>query len=98
MIDIERYRTDIEKACREFSLRSVGLVGSGARADFHDESDVDFIVAFEGDNELFDRFFGFKERLEMIFARPVDLIEERAVRNPYLRRTLQRDRISIYGA
>src|SRR5213596_412011 len=98
MIDIERYRKDVEKACREFSLRRLELVGSAARKDFSDESDVDFLVTFDGDTELFHRFFGLKERLEGIFGRSVDLIEERAVRNPHLRRALQKDRVRIYGA
>ncbi len=98
MIDIERYKTDIEKACQEFSLQRLDLVGSASRKDFGDSSDVDFLVTFDGDSRLFQRYFGLKERLEIIFSRPVDLIEERAVKNPYVRRALQKDRVKIYGA
>lgn len=98
MLDIERYRTDVEKACHEFSLRRLDLVGSASRKDFGDASDVDFLVTFEGDTRLFQRYFGLKERLEIIFERPVDLIEERALRNPYIRKALQKDRVKIYGA
>jgi len=98
MIDIERYRTDIERACSDFSLLSLDLVGSASRTDFGDESDIDFLVTFAGDTRLFDRYFGFKERLEVIFGRPVDLIEERAVKNPYIRLAFQKDRVKIYGA
>jgi len=98
MIDIERYRTDLEKACRDFSLRRLDLVGSAARKDFAGDSDVDLLVTFDGDTRLFQRYFGLKERLEIIFSRQVDLIEERAVKNPYIRRSLQKDRVKIYGA
>lgn len=98
MIELEKYRAKIENACREFSLRSLALVGSGARSDFHEGSDVDFLVTFDGDHQLFGRYFGLKEKLEKIFGRPVDLIEERAVRNRYVRDALMRDRIKIYGA
>ena len=98
MIDIERYRTDLERACNEFSLQRLDLVGSASRKDFGDASDVDFLVTFEGDTRLFQRYFGLKERLEIIFERPVDLIEERAVKNLYIRRALQKDRVKIYGA
>ncbi len=85
MIDIERFRPDLEKACREFSLQRLDLVGSASRPDFASNSDVDFLVTFEGNTRLFDRYFGLKERLESIFERTVDLIEERAVKNPYVR-------------
>lgn len=98
MIDIERYKKKVEKACREFSLQRLDLVGSASRSDFGEASDVDFLVTFEGDTFLFQRYFGLKERLELIFERPVDLIEERAVRNPYVRKALQKDRVKIYGA
>jgi len=97
MIDIEKYRKDIVNACHEFSLRRLDLVGSASREDFGEESDVDFLVTFEGDTRLFHRDFGLKERLEEIFRRPVDLIEERAVRNRYVRSALLRDRVKIYG-
>jgi predicted nucleotidyltransferase len=98
MFDIELHRLNLENACREFSLRRLDLVGSAARADFQSDSDLDFLVTFEGDSGLFHRYFGLKERLEDIFQRPVDLIEERAVRNPYVRRTLQKDRVKVYEA
>lgn len=98
MIDIELHRSSLENACREFSLRRMDLVGSAARADFQCDRDVDFLVTFEGDSRLFHRYFGLKERLEAIFQRQVDLIEERAVRNPYVRRALQKDRVKVYGA
>ena len=97
MIDIERYRPDLEKACREFSLQRLDLVGSASRTDFASDSDVDFLVTFKGNTKLFQRYFGLKERLESIFERTVDLIEERAVKNPYVRATFQKDRVNVYG-
>lgn len=97
MIDIEKYRKDLESVCREFSLRRLDLVGSAARKDFGAQSDIDFLVTFEGDKGLFHRYFGLKERLEAIFERPIDLIEERAVRNPYIRIALEKDRMKLYG-
>jgi predicted nucleotidyltransferase len=97
MIDLEPYRSALERVCRAVSLRSLDLVGSGARKDLRSDSDLDFLVTFQGDTDLFRRYFDLKERLEHIFERPVDLIEERAVRNPYLRKALERDRVRVYG-
>lgn len=98
MLDIEQYRTEIDQACDEFALASLDLVGSASRDDFREDSDIDLLVTFEGDSKLFDRYFGLKERLEAILKRNIDLIEERAVKNPYFMRALQRDRVKIYGS
>lgn len=97
MLDISKYIKRIEVVCREFSLRRLDLVGSAARSDFRSDSDLDFLVTFDRDSELFRRYFELKERLEVIFNRTVDLIEERAVRNSYVKQTLMRDRVNLYG-
>lgn len=98
MIKIEHFRNQIQTLCRDLSLLRLDLVGSAAREDFAPDSDVDVLVCFEGDDGLFGRYFELKERLEEIFGRPVDVIEERAVKNPYFKRAVQKDRIRIYGA
>jgi len=38
----------------------------------------------------------FKEKLETLFKRPVDLVENQAVRNPIFRRVLDRDKKLVY--
>jgi predicted nucleotidyltransferase len=98
MINLTPYKSDIERICRELRLQRLDLIGSAARDDFSDDSDIDVLVIFEGDENLFDRYFSLKEKLEEIFKRKVDVIEERAVKNPFLRKTVNRDRIKLYGA
>ncbi|HUT63494.1 MAG TPA: hypothetical protein VMZ04_06010, partial [Anaerolineae bacterium] len=44
----------------------------------------------------FDRYFDLKYGLESIFCRKFDVIQSGAIRNPYLRAYLDKDRISIY--
>jgi uncharacterized protein len=98
MLELEKYQSKIEAVCRELSLRRLDLIGSASRNDFSPASDVDVLVTFQGSQSLFKRYFALKERLEEIFGRPVDVIEERAISNPYFRRAIERDRIRIYGA
>jgi hypothetical protein len=38
----------------------------------------------------------FKEKLESVLNREVDIVENQAVRNPIFRRILDRDKILIY--
>ena len=97
MIKLSELQKDIEKICKELSLRRLDLIGSAARDDYDENSDVDVLVTFEGDEELFDRYFELKQRLEKLFNRKVDVIEERAIKNPYFKKSIERDRVKIYG-
>ncbi len=61
-----------------------------------ERSDIDILVVFEGVDNLFDRYFELKERLEQELGRQVDVIEDKAMKNPYLRKSLDQDRVPIY--
>ena len=98
MIDLTPYKSDIDNICRELRLQRLDLIGSATRDDFSDDSDIDVLVTFAGDDNLFDRYFSLKEKLEGVFKRKIDVIEERAVKNPFFRKTVNRDRIKLYGA
>jgi uncharacterized protein len=102
MIDqIRLHREELWALCRRFHVRRLDLFGSAARGDFDPEhSDVDFIVEFDRDMRLhpFDAYFGLKEELEALFGRKVDLVELSAVRNPYLKASIERSRENVYAA
>jgi hypothetical protein len=96
---MEPYKASLEETCRRLGVKKLYLVGSAAREDFEsDRSDIDVVVEFEGNERLFDRYFEFKERLEQSFRRTVDVIQEKAIENPHVRSTIDRDRIVLYGA
>lgn len=97
MLDITKYKKEIEAICRELSLARLDLIGSASRDDFSSDSDIDVLVTFQGNSSLFKRYFALKEKLEAIFDRPVDVIEERAVTNPYFMQAANKDRIRLYG-
>ncbi len=99
--EIESHLGELRALCRRFHVRRLDLFGSAARGDFNPEhSDVDFIVEFERDTPLhpFDAYFGLKEELEALFGRKVDLVELSAVRNPYLKASIEQSRENLYAA
>ena len=99
MTIIEEHKLVIAKICADLRVKRLDIVGSAARDDFQPEiSDIDFLVEFEGFDRLFDRYFELKIRLEQQLGRQVDVIQDRAVRNPYVRRSLDQDRVRIYGS
>ena len=72
--------------------------GSVLNDSFHEKSDIDFLVRF-GSVELvdyFDNYMDFKEKLQSLLRREVDIIENQAVMNPVFRKILDRDKVLIY--
>jgi predicted nucleotidyltransferase len=99
MFKIEDYKQIIEKICKDLRVKHLDLVGSASRSDFQpDKSDIDLLVEFDGIDKLFDRYFELKIKLEEQLGRHVDVIQEGAVKNPYVKKSLNRDKVRIYGS
>lgn len=99
-IDISVHMDELAELCETYGVRRLEVFGSALRSDFDPkQSDIDFLVGFSEVHPLgaFERYFGLKEALERLFHRSVDLIEERAIRNPYFREAIERDRVLLYG-
>lgn len=92
----------IEALCREYGIVRLELFGSAATGEFDPEhSDVDFIVEYPPDYEFgpwLTRYFEFKERLEALLERSVDLVMVGAMRNPYFIQSANESRQLLYAA
>ena len=90
----------IKKLCAAHKVARLFAFGSVLKeSSFNKESDIDLIVDFVP-IDLYayaDNYFDMKQQLEEIFKRPVDLLEEKAIRNPYLRREIDKEKKLIYG-
>ncbi len=95
---IERNIDQIIKLCKQHKVRELYIFGSVLTDRFNDESDIDFLVEFSLVDilEYFDNYMDFKEKLEVLLKRPIDLVENQAVRNPIFRRVLDRDKKLVY--
>ncbi len=86
--------------CRKYRVQRLDLFGSAVRPDYDPErSDLDFVVSFEpmGPAEYATAYLGLRDALERLFGRPVDLITEAALVNPYLRRTVDAERRTLFA-
>ncbi|MBL0288169.1 MAG: nucleotidyltransferase domain-containing protein [Bacteroidetes bacterium] len=89
----------IQNACKDFSVDKLYVFGSFARNENTKNSDIDFLVSFKESipTNYFDNFFDFQFKLEEIFNKKVDLISENTLKNPYLIKSINADKIIIYG-
>ena len=95
---LHQYTADIMILCKQHHVKTLYAFGSALTDRFNNDSDVDLIVAF---NEIpvedyADNYFDFKFSLQDIFNRPVDLLEEQAIRNPYFLQHINRNKQLIY--
>ena len=74
---------EVARLCKKHCVATMYVFGSVNTLVFNEKSDIDVMVSF-GNVELaeyFNNLLSFKQALEELFARPVDLLEENAIRN-----------------
>ena len=96
---LETFKSDIIKLCKIHKVKSLYAFGSILTDRFNQESDIDLIVEFSNIEveDYADNYFDFKFSLQDIFKRPVDLLEEKAIKNPYFRKSVNQQRQLVYG-
>ncbi len=98
---IQEREDDLNALCTRFGVDRLALFGSAAGSAFdEDQSDFDFLVEF-GESAIAnyaDSYFGLLDSLQSLFDRPIDLIVESAIRNPYFRESVAQTRVPFYGS
>jgi hypothetical protein len=88
--------------CRRFQVTRLDLFGSAATGRDFDPatSDFDFLVRFNSMSpaEYADAYFGLRDALAAVSGRPVDLVTEAALENPFLRARVEGERRVLFTA
>ena len=80
-------------------MTEFAVFGSVARGTSRPDSDVDLLVRFQpGAPRSTLDLVDLREELVGLFGRRIDLVEESAVRNPYRRASILRDKSVLYDA
>ena len=94
---LEEIRRVAIPACDEFKVKRLEVFGSFARGEGSSDSDVDLLVEFESpEYQPARRFFGLLHHLEDALGCEVDLLTINSLRNPYFRRRVFEEKVSIY--
>jgi len=89
----------IRALCESHKVKTLYAFGSVLTEKFSEQSDVDLLVDFV-DVALLDyadNYFDLKFSLEETLKRPVDLLEEKALKNPYFKNTIDKSKTLIFG-
>lgn len=89
----------IEELCKTNKVKSLFAFGSVIRNDFNANSDIDLVVEIDEKDpfKYTDFYFDLKSKLESIFKRNVDLLEDKAIKNKIFRQELDNSKVKIYG-
>ena len=96
---LDQHIKDISTLCLAHNVKQLYAFGSVLTDKFNTDSDVDLLVDFEPIeiSEYADNYYDLKFSLESILQKPVDLLEDKAITNPYFRHVVNNQRQLIYG-
>lgn len=93
------HRKELEELCERHQVKTLYAFGSVLGSNFHEASDLDLLVDFKEIDlkDYADNYYDFKYSLQELFLRPIDLIEEKAIKNPYFRDVVDETKTLVYG-
>jgi predicted nucleotidyltransferase len=97
--EILEQKGEIESLCRKHGVERLFLFGSATQGvTLAEVRDLDFLVQFRAmpPVEYAQSYFSFAEQLENLFRTPVDLVENRAIDNPYLLVAIEETKVPLY--
>jgi predicted nucleotidyltransferase len=96
---IDNYKNNLTQLCVQNKVKSLYAFGSVLTNRFNNDSDIDLIVDIASSNplEYADCYFNLKFALQDLLNRPVDLLEDKAIRNNYLRQEIDNFKQLIYA-
>lgn len=99
---IEQNKAGLADLSRQFGIERLELFGSACTSDFDpSRSDIDFLVEFPPGYDFgpwASRFTEFQQALSELLGRRVDLVMTSALSNVWLRREIEKTRLTIYHA
>ena len=97
---LEKYIKEIKILCQKNKVKTLHVFGSVLTNRFSDKSDIDLIVDIDTLDPLdyADNYFNLKFALEELLNRQIDLLEQKAIKNPYLRENIENSKNLLYAS
>ncbi len=96
---IEIDETKLIEIAKKYNVKELYFFGSILTDNFSDTSDIDILISFNDNSDigLFE-LFDFKDELQSLYQREIDLIEKEGLRNPYRKKSILESARLIYAA
>jgi predicted nucleotidyltransferase len=88
----------IRMICERQHVQSLFAFGSVCSDRFNETSDIDLLISFKplDFGDYADNYFQTAEMFEKIFNRPVDLVTDKSLKNPYFIKSVNQTKELLY--
>lgn len=101
MLAISKYKAQLDDVFNRHQVERAYVFGSALREDFHDGSDLDFLIEFKNNvKDPLERgrlWWNLHDTLRNLFNREIDLVTKNSLRNPYFIEELEKNKFQVYG-
>jgi len=89
----------IKALCNNYNVKFLFAFGSVCTEKFNDTSDIDLLISFNSMDygDYAENYFLVADKFEELFKRPVDLITDKSLSNPYFIESVNKTKTMIYG-
>ena len=96
---LDKFTKEINTLCLQNKVKSLYVFGSVLTDQFSEKSDIDLVVDIDSNDpfDYADSYFNLKFALQDLLRRLVDLLENKAIKNPYFLQNLESSKSLIYA-
>jgi predicted nucleotidyltransferase len=89
----------IKTLCSIHNVKSLSAFGSVCTDKFTEASDIDLLISFKPMDyaDYADNYFTIADKFEELFHRPVDLVTDKSLSNPYFIESVNQTKTLLYG-
>ena len=97
---LDEYIEEIQGLCKEHEVISLYVFGSVLNDRFGEDSDVDFLVDISGNDPIdyAEKYFELKFKLQDLIKKPIDLLEQKGIKNSHLLQSIEKSKVKLYEA
>ncbi|MEP0710804.1 nucleotidyltransferase domain-containing protein [Algoriphagus sp.] len=99
MKELTKHIDQIRALCKANKVATLFAFGSITSDKFTSESDIDLIIDIDENDplEYTDHYFAVKDELSKILNRPIDLLENKSLKNSFLKKEIEQSKVLVYG-
>lgn len=97
--ELKEHMAQINQLCKAHQVKTLFAFGSVLSDRFTKESDIDLVVDIDSKDPIdySDHYFAIKFQLENILNHSIDLLEDKAIKNPFLKKQIENTKVLVYG-